>query len=296
MLFALHHGYLNEDCGQGIFDHIRIHRPSVVMPEGSGPQRRCNVALGGPMNLFRISAALAVSAAFAAPVYAADAVVYEPVVLQEDVASAIDIAFGATFTTRYVSRGVAQTDGPTVQGYVEVSYDWAYAGVWASGVDFYDDLGFRTDRVEIDVYGGIRPTFGNLTVDIGYVHYFYDETGDCCGEAYIKPSYQFTDEFSAGLEVYHDFEFDTTYGVATAALELPYDLTLSGGIGRQFQDDKNVDWNIGLSYTYADLVTLDLRYHDSDFDREYFVASISFDTSFSSVRERFAGGQFGGGQ
>ncbi|WP_024586289.1 TorF family putative porin [Aliihoeflea sp. 2WW] len=247
------------------------------------------------MNLIRTSAAaIAIAAVSALPAFAADAVVYEaPVVLEEEVASAIDIAFGATFTSRYVSRGVAYTDGPTLQGYVEASYDWAYVGVWASGVS---GINADPDNVEIDVYGGIRPTFGNLTVDIGYVHYFYDETGECCGEAYIKPSYQFTDEFSAGLELYHDFESDATYGVATAAVELPYDFTLSGGIGRQFQDGNEVDWNVGLSYTYADLVTFDVRYHDSDFNREYFVASVSFDTSFNSVREMFAGGQFGGGR
>lgn len=244
------------------------------------------------MNLFRTSAAaFAIAAASALPAIAADAVVYEaPVVLEEEVASAIDIAFGATFTSRYVSRGVANSDGPTLQGYVEASYDWAYVGVWASGVDI------APDDIEIDVYAGIRPTFGNLTVDIGYVHYFYDETGECCGEAYIKPSYQFTEEFSAGLELYHDFEFDTTYGVATAALVLPYDFTLSGGIGNRFDLDDTVDWNVGLSYTYADLITFDVRYHDSNFNREYFVASVSLDTSFNSIREMFAGGQFGGGR
>lgn len=244
------------------------------------------------MNLIRTSAAaFAIAAVSVLPAFAADAVVYEaPVVLQEDVASAIDIAFGATFTSRYVSRGVAQSDGPTLQGYVEASYDWAYIGVWASGVDI------DPDNVEIDVYGGIRPTFGNLTVDIGYAHYFYDETGSCCGEFYVKPSYQFTEEFSAGLELYHDFKFDTTYGVATAALVLPYDFTVSGGVGTRFTSGDDIDWNVGLSYTYADLITLDLRYHDSNFDREYFVASISFDTSFNSVREMFAGGQFGGGR
>jgi uncharacterized protein (TIGR02001 family) len=247
------------------------------------------------MNMLRITAATAATVAFAAPVYAADAVVYEPVVLQEDIASAIDIAFGATFTSRYVSRGVANSDGPTLQGYVEASYDWAYVGVWASGVDLYDEFGFRTsDDVEIDVYGGIRPTFGNLTVDIGYVHYFYDSSGSCCGEAYIKPSYQFTDDFSAGLELYHDFDSDTTYGVAAAEIGLPYDFTLAGGIGTWF--DGETDWNVGLSYTYADLVTFDFRYHDSSFGREYFVASVSFDTSFNSVREMFAGGRFRGGQ
>jgi len=202
----------------------------------------------------------------AAPAFAADSYTS-----QEDIASAIEVAFGATLATRYVSRGVAQTTGPAIQGYIEPSYGIFYTGVWASNVDL------APDRAEIDLYAGIRPEFGDLTVDLGYVHYFYDKTGSYSGEFYVKPTYAFTEEFSAGAELYYDPKFKTTYGVLNAEISLPENFAVSGGVGTWFNN--NTDWNVGISYTFQEVVTLDVRYHDSNHSPERFVASLSFDTS-----------------
>lgn len=228
--------------------------------------------------LFAGAAVLAVAAA--APSQAADAF-YTP----EQIDSAIDLAFGVTATTAYVSRGYDYSDGPAVQGYVEGSFEWVYLGVWASslGGPLSDP-----DRVEIDVYGGIRPTFGDLSLDLGYARYLYNRTGDCCGELYGKASYAFTDiGLTPGVELYWDPEDGTNYGVANLAYALPYDFELSGGVGTTFRG--NVDWNAGISYTYAETVTLDLRYYgsnrnDPDMFRNKFVASISLDSSISALR------------
>ncbi len=191
---------------------------------------------------------------------------------QDEIASAIEVAFGVTATTRYVSRGVAQTTGPAIQGYIEPSYGIFYAGVWASNVSF------DPDRAEIDLYAGIRPQFDALSLDLGYVHYFYDRSGSCCGEWYAKAEYAFTEEFSAGGEIYYDHKFDTTYGVAKASLALPENFSVSGSYGTWF-DDRN-DWNVGVSYTLQEKITLDARYHDSNHGPAYFLASVSFDSSF----------------
>jgi uncharacterized protein (TIGR02001 family) len=228
------------------------------------------------------SAVFASTLAFAGHAAAADAVfASEPVFAptQEEVASAIDVAFGIGVTSQYVSRGVALSKGAAVQGYVELSYDWLYAGAWGSTVS-----GVNSDpnNFELDLYAGIRPTFGDLTLDIGYVHYLYDETGECCGEAYVKADYSFTEEFAAGLAVYRDFPNDTTYGAATASYALPYDLSLSGSVGTYF--DSEYDWNVGISYTYNETLTLDARYHDATTQPARFVASVSFDTSWSALR------------
>lgn len=226
------------------------------------------------MKLIRTMAVLAASASFAATsAYAADSYA-----TQEEISSAIEVAFGATITSRYVSRGVANSDGPALQAYLEPSYGMFYAGVWASTVDL------DPDDVEIDLYVGIRPQFGDLSLDIGYVRYLYDNTGDCCGEIYGKADYAFTDAFSAGVELYFDPENDTTYGVVGAEVGLPYDFTLSGGVGTWFEDD--MDWNVGLSYTFEDMITIDARYHDSDHSPARFVASLSFDSSFKLFDHR----------
>lgn len=211
-------------------------------------------------------------------VHAADApLVYQPpVVTQEEIAAKFDIAFGAALTSRYISRGVAQSDGAAVQGYVEASYDWVYLGVWASTVDLGDD------DVEIDFYGGIRPTFGDLALDIGYARYVYDASGDCCGELYAKASYAFTPQFSAGIDTYWDPEASTNYVAANATVALPYDFSLSGAVGHDF--DGKTDWNAGISYTWAETITFDARYHDANTQPSRFVATISVDSSLSALK------------
>lgn len=226
--------------------------------------------------------ALAATVALSSSAFAAD-----DSVTQEEIASAFDVAFGVAVTSRYMSRGNVLSTGPAVQGYIEPSYGIFYAGAWFSslngtlnGIDPDDDF-------ELDLYLGVRPEFGNLSLDIGYARYLYDASGDCCGELYAKATYAFTDIFSAGGELYFDPEADTTYGVLNAEVGLPYDFTLSAAVGTWLDDSSdNVDWNVGVSYTFNDLVTIDGRYHDSNFDHGRFVASISLDTSWSALRRK----------
>ena len=229
-----------------------------------------------------ISGAAAVAIMAATPAFAADTFY-----TQEKIASAIDLAFGMTATTAYVSRGTDYSNGPALQGYVEASYEWVYFGVWASSIGG-PNIADPNDRAEINVYGGIRPTFGDLSLDVGYARYYYNRTGDLGGEIYAKAEYEITDiGLTPGFEFYWDPQASSTYGVLKASLALPYDFSLSGGVGTNFSG--NVDWNAGLSYTFNDLVTIDGRYYgsnrnDPNMFGHKFVASISFDTSWSAIR------------
>ena len=225
-----------------------------------------------------LAVALAATAAVSSPAFAAD-----ESYTQEEIASAFDIAFGAAVTSRYISRGVDQSTGPAVQGYIEPSYGIFYAGAWFSTVDFGAG---DPDEFEVDLYVGVRPEFGNLSLDFGYVRYIYDASGDCCGEIYGKASYAFTDTLSVGAELYYDPEAETTYGALNTEIGLPYDLTFSAAIGAWLTDnpDDDFDWNAGISYTFNDLITVDARYHDSTAGNGRFVASIAFDTSWSALR------------
>ncbi len=227
------------------------------------------------MKLIRNAAFLAVATILSSTAYAAD-----DVVTQDEIASKFDVAFGAAFTTRYISRGADNSDGPAFQAYIEPSYGIFYVGAWTSTVDFGTD-----DDFELDLYAGIRPEFGNLALDIGYAHYIYDGITDDSGEFYAKATYTFTEQFSAGGEIYHDPENDTTYGVVNAAVVLPYDITLSAAYGEWLESgNDNRDWNIGLSYTINDTFTIDGRYHDSNFDHGRFVLTLSVDSSWSALR------------
>ncbi len=196
---------------------------------------------------------------------------------QDEIASKFDIAFGVDVTSRYVARGNPQSTGPAAQGYIEPSYGIFYAGLWTSTVS----PSLVGGNVEFDLYAGVRPTIGNLSLDFGYVRYLYD-TGDCCGEAYAKAMYAFNDTFSAGSEFYHDFENATNYGVLKTEVALPWEISFSAAVGTYF--DGTYDWNAGFSRTFGDIVTVDLRYDDSSFGPARFVAMLSLDSSLSALR------------
>lgn len=201
-------------------------------------------------------------------------------VSQDQIQSAFDISFGASVTTNYISRGSTQTeDNPAIQGYIEGSYDMFYAGVWASNVRFSG-----VDDAEIDLYAGVRPEYGPLSLDLGFVQYVYLKDSAKYGEFYAKANYAFTDILSAGAEIYADPYNSTEWGALKTAITLPQDFELSGRVGSDLQSGGKVAWDAGISKTFADIATVDLRYHDSNVDPARIVATVSFSTSWSALR------------
>lgn len=225
-------------------------------------------------------------ATFSSPVaFAAD-----QFVTQAQIASKFDVAFGAALTSRYMSRGAENSNKPALQAYVTPSYGIFYAGLWVSTLT--GSLGgvVPGDKVEFDLSVGITPKFGDLALDLGYVRFLYDKSGDCCGEFHAKATYTFTDDFSAGGELYYaPGGGDKAYGVVNAAYSLPYNFSISGALGSYLNQHPNiVDWNAGLSYSFADYYTLDGRYYDSNAAGNHgrFVVSLSVDTSWSALRRK----------
>jgi uncharacterized protein (TIGR02001 family) len=209
------------------------------------------------------------------------AVAADAEVTPEKIQSAIDLAFGAAVTSNYVFRGITQSDdSPAFQAYMEASYGMFYAGVWGSTVDFGDD-----NRGEFDLSAGIRPEFGKLSLDIGYVRYLYTADGDCCGEAYAKADFAATDAWTVGGEVFQDFDAETTYLRVKSSYALPQDFEVSGGFG-SYAQFKQRDWDLGVSKTFADTAKVDLRYFGYNDDVETthkFAATLSLDTSLSAL-------------
>lgn len=218
-------------------------------------------------------------ALWCSPTYASD--VAKP---KEPDATKFDLAVGAAFVSNYISRGSTQTQNrPALQGYVEASYGIVYGGTWASNVRF-DDV----NDVEVDVYGGIRPAFGDLSLDLGYIQYLYGKDPADYGEAFAKADYSFSKQLSFGAAYYREVFADTDWAELSATVSgLPLELSISGAVGtdfgtRQLGADK-VAWNIGVSRTFADAIKLDLRYHDSNYDAGLIVGSVSIDTSWSAL-------------
>jgi Bacterial protein of unknown function (Gcw_chp) len=94
-----------------------------------------------------------------------------------------DFAFGAGIMSDYIFRGVTQSNHkPSVTAYFEPRYNFTkdlqgYIGVSAESISFPNRA-----AAEIDIYGGIRPTFGIFAFDFGAWGYLYPG-GQCFNPA-----------------------------------------------------------------------------------------------------------------
>ena len=85
-----------------------------------------------------------------------------------------DIAFGSALMNDYIFRGVTQSNHkPSVAGYFEGRYNvndtlQLYLGAAGESISFANRA-----AAEIDIYGGIRPTFGAFAFDFGVWGYLY---------------------------------------------------------------------------------------------------------------------------
>jgi hypothetical protein len=199
------------------------------------------------------------------------------------VASPWDVAFGASVTNNYVFRGISQSNrNPSASAYFEPRYNITpdlqlYAGVAGNSISF-------TNRAsaEVDVYGGIRPTFGPVAFDFGVWGYLYPG-GQCidgnltpgsgtitpaglCGfganalfngnamkkdvsfyEVYGKVTYTFNDMFALGGAVFYspnflNFGFDSTYAAVNAKFTAPSNLFGSSGVGAYLSGEYGHQW------------------------------------------------------
>jgi len=154
------------------------------------------------------------------------------------VVSPWDFAFGASVTNDYRFRGIAQSNRqPGVSAYFEPRYNvndslQLYAGVGGNSISFPNHA-----AAEIDVYGGIRPTFGAFAFDFGVYGYLYpggrcyygalfDTAGRNIGQEclinVIAPS---------GNVIKHDLSFVELYGKVLYTI--------------------NDNWALGANYYYS---------------------------------------------
>lgn len=190
-------------------------------------------------------------------------------------AQELGYSFGADLTTNYLSKGFTQTDDkPAFQPWGEVQYGIVYGYFWASNVDF------GKEDIELDLGAGIRPTLGPLELDIGFVQYLYRDDDEDYGEAYLFATYPATDQVSLTFkywrEVYSDYN---TFYVESEYDGLPWDLSLSGGVGSDFGSrdlDKDATYaDLGLTKEFGDHVAVDVRGNYSSIEDNHLVATLS---------------------
>ena len=198
-----------------------------------------------------------------------------------------DIAFGAGIMSDYVFRGVTQSNHkPSVTAYFEPRYNVTkdlqlYVG------SSYESISFANRAAaEVDIYGGIRPTFGAFAFDFGVWGYlypggtcYYGAAADTAGnplssecatnallngnvmkkdvsffEAYGKVNYTINDNWAVGLNEYYSPNFLNTgawgnYSSITAKYTAPSTTFGSSGIGMYVSGEFGRQW-LGTSDSF----------------------------------------------
>jgi uncharacterized protein (TIGR02001 family) len=122
----------------------------------------------------RVALSLVLAAATATSAMAADMATKAPPVAPAPAVSPWDVAITAALMNDYIWRGVTQSaHKPSTQAGFEARYNFnstwqAYLGVSGESIDFPNRA-----AAEIDLYGGIRPTFDKLALDFGIWEYYY---------------------------------------------------------------------------------------------------------------------------
>lgn len=181
-----------------------------------------------------------------------------------------------TFTTDYTFRGITQSDeGGALQGGVDWSHEsGAYAGIWASSVDFNDD----TDG-EVDFFVGYtNEAMENLSYDLSLIYYAYpgapSGTNYDFYEVYGAWTYDFDVVALTASANYTPDNYgktdEATYITGSVSVPLRYDLSLDAHIGHQYITDEAAfgvpdytDWAVGVTYEYEDFA-FNLAYTDTD--------------------------------
>jgi uncharacterized protein (TIGR02001 family) len=169
----------------------------------------------------------------------------------------------------YRFRGLSQTfQRPALQG----GFDYAhrsgfYLGNWNSNVS---DVLYPNANLEMDFYGGYKPTFGDIGLDVGAIYYFYPgskaditnlQSGSTCTgcridnkEVYVGAAWKWLsvkafwaiDDFFSIPDTKNSWYLD-----GTANYELGSGWGVVGHIGRQkvkrFTDASYTDYKLGVT-------------------------------------------------
>lgn len=180
--------------------------------------------------------------------------------------------FNVGANTNYEFRGISQTDNHgSIFGGADVTIEGiGYAGVWLSNVDFQNGT-----KMEYDLYAGIKPVLGPVTVDLGAIRYGYTNQPSGPEETYtewkVAPSMA-VGPATIGLAYYYSEQFFGETGKASYYElngSIPIGKTpfsVSGAVGHQEIEgpgDYNT-WNLGVGYALNSHIGFYLRYWDTD--------------------------------
>jgi len=199
-----------------------------------------------------------------------------------------DVAFGGAIMSDYIFRGVTQSNHqPSVAAYFEPRYNvnkdvQLYIGTSAESISFANRA-----AAEVDVYGGIRPTFGPAAFDFGVWGYLYpggtcffgpfatDFAGNAISpdcqqnflqngnvmkkdvsffEAYAKLNYTINDNWAFGVNEFYSPNFLNSgawgnYASITGKYTAPSTIFGSSGVGMYVSGEFGRQW-LGTSDSF----------------------------------------------
>lgn len=201
-------------------------------------------------------------------------------VLAEEAASPHTLTGNLGLFSSYRFRGIDQTFGrPALQGGIDYAHSSGfYAGNWNSNVS--SGAGYPGGNLEMDFYAGYKQSFGDVSIDVGGLYYYYPGSagrqiggntkrpgktgsGDVDnGELYVAVSWKFLSlKYSHALTDY--FAMPGTKGSGYLDLSASYDLGdgwgINGHVGhlsmKNFRysnasgshSGSYTDWKVGLT-------------------------------------------------
>jgi uncharacterized protein (TIGR02001 family) len=125
-------------------------------------------------------------------------------------------------TSDYRFRGFSDTDGSAaIQAGADFKYDWFYAGVWATNVNFgaANFAGVVRDSGDYAIYSwaGVNKKFGRTELDAGFVYYAYPNAESWADldfyEVYASANYDFIPkDIIGGVTVYYSPDYQGGVG------------------------------------------------------------------------------------
>jgi uncharacterized protein (TIGR02001 family) len=260
------------------------------MPETPGFLMRCVVSLR--------------TAAFAAGALVAAAL---PAAAQTQIESlGLTVTATPTVATDYLFRGISQTrNNWAYQGTFDVQHDsGVYIGAFVSNAKFLA-APFNDTRQELDILAGYRFELAGVSLDLGYIGYFYPGQTKAPGtqlneyhEVALKATYTIDAvKLLGGVYVSPNYFGRSGQGIyleGGADVTLPFDITGSVRVGYQF-----VQRNTGID-SYRNFGTPDYLWYSVGIAREIYAgvtASVAwYGTTIDKkdcvpVADRATGGQ-----
>ncbi|MCB1538087.1 MAG: hypothetical protein H6865_06175 [Rhodospirillales bacterium] len=184
-------------------------------------------------------------------------------------------------TTDYVNRGISRSDGPALQGRIQLNHapTGLFAGAAASTVDLNTD---PDANVETVLFGGLQGNYEGIDYN-GKLSWYAYPGGNNGKEDYVELAltggYDFGPFYASGTWAFSPDYINGSgasfYYGADLVVPVVYDLKAKAHMGFQFVNRDNsyiqsgaMDWGLGLWYNYAPWdMDIGLQYTDTDLSK-----------------------------